>query len=148
MCNLRQPRIHGWKFYDQYSRNNNSNSNNGGSSSSSAVVVAVKRQQQQHQHQHHHHHHHHRYSSSSACSISAATTNDRLAGQVVKASASGAEDPGFESRLPRDFSGSSHTSHLKISTQVTTLQAPGNIGSALGLVGPVSVYCNCVRLKV
>ena len=28
-----------------------------------------------------------------------------LAGQVVKASASGAEDPGFESRLRRDFSG-------------------------------------------
>ena len=28
---------------------------------------------------------------------------DRLGGLVVKASASGAEDPGFESRLPRDF---------------------------------------------
>ena len=35
---------------------------------------------------------------------------DRLGGLVVKASASGAEDPGFESRLRRDFSGSSHTS--------------------------------------
>ena len=32
----------------------------------------------------------------------------RLVGLVVKASASGAEDPGFESRLRRDFSGSSH----------------------------------------
>ena len=30
-------------------------------------------------------------------------TVDRLAGLVVKASASGAEDPGFESRLRRDF---------------------------------------------
>ena len=30
---------------------------------------------------------------------------DRLAGQVVKASASTAEAPGFESRLRRDFSG-------------------------------------------
>ena len=30
---------------------------------------------------------------------------DRLAGLVVKASASGAEDPGFESRLRRDFPG-------------------------------------------
>ena len=40
---------------------------------------------------------------------------------MVKASASGAEDPGFESRLPRDFSGSSHTSDLKIGTPVATL---------------------------
>ena len=30
---------------------------------------------------------------------------DRLAGLVVKASAQGAEDPGFESRLQRDFPG-------------------------------------------
>ena len=44
-----------------------------------------------------------------------------LAGLVVKASASGAEDPGFESRLRRDFSGSSHTSDLKIGTPVATL---------------------------
>ena len=40
----------------------------------------------------------------------------RLAGLVVKASASGAEHPGFESRLRRDFSGSSHTSDFKIGT--------------------------------
>ena len=64
---------------------------------------------------------------------------------VVMASASGAEDPGFESRLRWDFSGSSHTSDLKIGTPVTTCQAPGIIGSALGLVGPVSVYCDWVR---
>ena len=37
------------------------------------------------------------------------------------ASASAAEDPGFESRLRRDFSGSSHTSDLKIGTPVATL---------------------------
>ena len=42
----------------------------------------------------------------------------RLAGLVVKASASGAEEPGFESRLRRDFSGSSHTSDLKIGIPV------------------------------
>ena len=48
-------------------------------------------------------------------------TQDRLVGLVVKVSASGAEDPGFESRLRRDFSGSSHTSDLKIGTPVTTL---------------------------
>ena len=34
----------------------------------------------------------------------------RLAGLVVKTSVSWAEDPGFESRLRRDFPGSSHTS--------------------------------------
>ena len=43
---------------------------------------------------------------------------DRLADLVVKASTSGAEDPGFESRLLRDFSGSSHTSDLNIGTPV------------------------------
>ena len=45
----------------------------------------------------------------------------RLAGLVVKASASGAEDPGSESPMPRDFSGSSHTSDLKIGTPEATL---------------------------
>ena len=41
-------------------------------------------------------------------------SSHRLAGLVVKVSASGAEDPGLESRWRRDFSGSSHTSELKI----------------------------------
>ena len=36
---------------------------------------------------------------------SALQANDRLVGLVVKASASRAEDPGFESRLHRDLSG-------------------------------------------
>ena len=45
----------------------------------------------------------------------------RPVGLVVKASASGAEDLGFESRLRRDFPGSSHTSDLKIGTPVATL---------------------------
>ena len=50
---------------------------------------------------------------------------DRLVGLVVKAFVSRAEDPGFESRLRREnFSGSSHTSDLKIGTQVATL--PGD----------------------
>ena len=40
---------------------------------------------------------------------------------MVKVSASTAEDPGFESRLRRDFSGSSHTSDLQIGTPVATL---------------------------
>ena len=43
-----------------------------------------------------------------------------LVGLVVEASASRAEDPEFESRLRRDFSGC-HTSDLKIGTPVATL---------------------------
>ena len=43
------------------------------------------------------------------------------------------------------FSGSSHTSDLKIGTPGLPCHAPGVIGSALGLVGPVSVYCDWVR---
>ena len=40
---------------------------------------------------------------------------------MVKASAPRVEDPGFESCLHPDFSGSSHTSDLKIGTPVATL---------------------------
>ena len=47
--------------------------------------------------------------------------SDRLAGLVVKASASGAEDSGIASLLGRDFSGSGDTSDLKIGTPVATL---------------------------
>ena len=61
---------------------------------------------------------------------------------MVKASASRAEDPGFESRLHRDFSGSSHTSDLKIGTPVATLPGAWRYRE---LVGPVSVYCDLVR---
>ena len=64
---------------------------------------------------------------------------------MVKASASRAEDPGLESCLRQDFFGLGHTSDLKIGTQVVPCQAPGVIGSVLGLVGPVSVYCDWVR---
>ena len=46
---------------------------------------------------------------------------DRLAGLVAKVSASGAEDPGFESRLRLDFSRSSHTSNLNFGTSVAAL---------------------------
>ena len=42
---------------------------------------------------------------------------------MVKASASRAEGPGFESHLRRDFSGSSHTSDLKLALQ--WLPCPG-----------------------
>ena len=47
---------------------------------------------------------------------------DCLVGLVVKASASRAEDPGFDSSLRHgDFSGSTHSSDLKIGTPVATL---------------------------
>ena len=47
---------------------------------------------------------------------------DHLVGIVVKASASGAEDPELNSRLRRgDFSGSCYTSDLKSGTAVATL---------------------------
>ena len=46
---------------------------------------------------------------------------DRLIGLVVKASTSRAEDPGFESCLQQDSSGSSHTSDFKIGTPVAIL---------------------------
>ena len=48
--------------------------------------------------------------------------SDHLIGLVVKASASGAEDPEFNSRLRHgDFSRSSHTGDLKIGTPLATL---------------------------
>ena len=40
---------------------------------------------------------------------------------MVKASASRAEDPGFKSRLRRDFPGSSHTRDLNIGTPLAAL---------------------------
>ena len=65
---------------------------------------------------------------------------------VVKASTSRAEDLGFDSCLHHgDFARSSHSSNLKMGTPVLPCVAPGVIGSVLGLVGLVSVYCDWVR---
>ena len=74
------------------------------------------------------------------------TEEDRLVGLVVKASDWRVEDPGFESHLRRDFSRSSHTSDLKnwLSSGYPARRLALE-GSALGLVGPVSVYCNWVK---
>ena len=55
---------------------------------------------------------------------------------MVKASASGEEDPGFESRLQQDFSGSSHTSDLKIGTPVATLPGAWCYRLSSGTGGP------------
>ena len=74
---------------------------------------------------------------------------DRLVGLLVKAYASRAEDPGFESRMRLDFSRVKSYQwlqnwHLKW----LPCQAPGVMGSSQGLVGQVSVYCGWVRWKV
>ena len=53
----------------------------------------------------------------------------------------------FDSSSPHASSSrSSHTSDLKIGNPVAAL--PGVKGSVLGLVGPMSVYCDWVRKKV
>ena len=70
----------------------------------------------------------------------------RLVGLVVKASAWRATDPGFYSRfLGGDFCRLKYTSDLKLELQWLPCQAAGNRGSALGFIGPVSVYCDWVR---
>ena len=66
----------------------------------------------------------------------------RLVGLVVKASARERKIPGSNPVYDGIFAGLSHTSDLKkLALQWLPCQAPGVIGSLLGLVGPVSVYC-------
>ena len=71
--------------------------------------------------------------------------SDSDAGLVVKVSASGAEDPGFKSRLQQDFSRSSHTSDLKIGAPVATLPGAWLYRVNTGTGWPVSVYSDKVR---
>ena len=68
-----------------------------------------------------------------------------LVGLVVKASASRAEGPGFESRLRRDFSGSSHISDLKLGTPVATLPGTWHYRVSAGTGRPRVRYCDWVR---
>ena len=72
----------------------------------------------------------------------------RLVGLVVRRPPRERKVPGSNPACGGIFSGSSHTSDLNIGAPVLTCQAPGVIGSALGLVGPVSVYCDWVRWKI
>ena len=55
---------------------------------------------------------------------------------MAKASTSGVKDLGFESHLRRDFSRSSHTSDLKIGTQVATLPGTWHYGVSAGTGWP------------
>ena len=59
--------------------------------------------------------------SANVLTVSVVRYRHRLVGLLVKASATRAEDPGFESRVRRDFSRSSHTSDFKFGTPVATL---------------------------
>ena len=63
-------------------------------------------------------------------------TCDRLVGLVVKASASRAENPGFESCLRQDFSGLSHTSDLKMGTPVVSLPGAWHYSVSAGTGRP------------
>ena len=73
----------------------------------------------------------------------------RLVGLVVKASASRAGRSRVRIPLaPGFFWGRVIPVTSKLALQWLPCQAPGVIGSALGLVGPVSVYCDWVRWKV
>ena len=78
-------------------------------------------------------------------SVEACMLRHRLVGLVVRRPPREQKIPGSNPACDGIFPGSSHTSDLKICTPVAARQAPGIIGSALGLVGPVSVYCDWVR---
>ena len=60
----------------------------------------------------------------------------RTAGLVVKTSTSRAEDAEFESRWRWDFSGSNHTSDLKIGTPVATLPGAWHYRVSAGTTRP------------
>ena len=60
----------------------------------------------------------------------------RLVGLVVNVPASRAEDAGFESRLRRDFSGSSHTIDVKPGTPVATLPGAWRYRVSAGTARP------------
>ena len=68
------------------------------------------------------------------CAVATANTTtpavapNRLVGLVVKASDSRTEDLVFESRLRRDFSGSSHISKLKAGTPLANSYPPRRLG--------------------
>ena len=74
----------------------------------------------------------------SVCTLSFLLPCDRLVGLVVKASTSRAEDSACAGLVP----GRVIPVTSKLALQWLPCQAPGVIRSVLGLVGPVSVYCD------
>ena len=73
---------------------------------------------------------------------------NRLTGLVIKVSVLRAEDPGFKSCLHRDFFRVESYQWLENWHSMGYPARRGVIGSSLGLVGLVSVYCDWVRRKV
>ena len=74
---------------------------------------------------------------------------DRLVGLVAKASASRTAFLGSIPAFVVDLFPCQVTPETyKFAVQWLPCLTPGAIGSALGLVGPVSVYCDWVRQKV
>ena len=73
----------------------------------------------------------------------------RLVGLVIRRPPGERKIPGSNpARAPGVFRGRVIPVTSKLALQWLPCQAPGVIGSALGLVGPVSVYCDWVRWKV
>ena len=77
-------------------------------------------------------------------------TADCLIGLVVRVPASRAEDRGSNPTCNRIFQGRviPVTYSYKLAFQWLSCQAPGDIGSALGLVSLETEYCDWVRGKV
>ena len=73
---------------------------------------------------------------------------DRLFGLVVRRSPRERKIPGSNPACAGFFRGRVIPVTSKLALQWLPCQAPGVIGSALELVGPVSVYCDWVRWKV
>ena len=71
--------------------------------------------------------------------------SDRLVGLVVRRPPRERKVPSSNPACAGIFSESSPTSDLKIGAPVATLPGAWCFGSALGLVGPVSVYCDWVK---
>ena len=70
---------------------------------------------------------------------------NHLVGLVVRRPPQDRKIPGSNPACAGIFSESSIPVTQKLALQSLPCQAPGVIGSALGLVGPVSVYCDWVR---
>ena len=73
---------------------------------------------------------------------------DRIVGLVVRCPPRERKIPGSNPACARIFRSRIIPVTSKLALQWLPCQAPGIIGSALGLVGPVSVYCDWVRWKV
>ena len=84
-----------------------------------------------------------------ACWLVGCLTSYRLVGLVVRRPPRERKIPGSNPAFAGIFfRGRVIPVTLTLALQWLPCQGPGGIGSALGLVGPVSVYCDWVRKKV